>query len=152
MCVMWRLWSSYWFLLSGITSLLSHFHWFPFHWQQNYGILSLKNKRLKFQVNKCINSNKYSAFFTNFDHEGYKNQVYCNWLFVLVFDAESIDIQKNTDWTHHLLPIPCQLHDALASLCVSHAGDNRQRFSLKCMFRLKHVIHELGSLEIPSAA
>ena len=40
-----------------------------------------------------------------------------------------------------------QLHNALASLCVNHAGDHRQRLSLKCMFRLKHVIQELGSLE-----
>ena len=40
-----------------------------------------------------------------------------------------------------------ELHNTLASLCARHAGDKRQRLSLKCIFRLKHVICELGSLE-----
>ena len=40
-----------------------------------------------------------------------------------------------------------ELHNSLASLCARHAGDGRQRLSLNCMFRLKHVIQELGSLE-----
>ena len=40
-----------------------------------------------------------------------------------------------------------ELHNTLASLCSRHAGSKRQRLSLKCMFRLKHVIQELGSLE-----
>ena len=31
---LWRLWSSFWFLLSGITSLVSHFDWFPFLWRE----------------------------------------------------------------------------------------------------------------------
>ena len=40
-----------------------------------------------------------------------------------------------------------ELHNTLASLCARHAGDKRQRLSLNCMFRLKHIIQELGSLE-----
>ena len=40
-----------------------------------------------------------------------------------------------------------ELHNTLSSLCARHAGDQRQRLSLNCMFRLKHVIQELGSLE-----
>ena len=40
-----------------------------------------------------------------------------------------------------------ELHNTLASLCARHAGSKRQRLSLNCMFRLKHVIQELGSLE-----
>ena len=40
-----------------------------------------------------------------------------------------------------------ELHNTLASLCARHAGDHRQRLSLNIMFRLKHVIQELGSLE-----
>ena len=40
-----------------------------------------------------------------------------------------------------------KLHNTLASLCVRHAGDKRKCLSLKCLFRLKHVIQELGSLE-----
>ena len=40
-----------------------------------------------------------------------------------------------------------ELHNTLASLCARHAGDERQRLSNNCMFRLKHVICELGSLE-----
>ena len=40
-----------------------------------------------------------------------------------------------------------QLHNTLVSLCARHAGDQRQRLSLSCMFRLKHVICELGSRE-----
>ena len=39
------------------------------------------------------------------------------------------------------------LHNTLVSLCARHAGSKRQRLSLNCMFRLKHVIQELGSLE-----
>ena len=33
-----------------------------------------------------------------------------------------------------------ELHHTLASVCARHAGDKRQRLSLNCMFRLKHVI------------
>ena len=40
-----------------------------------------------------------------------------------------------------------ELHNTLASLCARHAGDERQRLSTNCMFRLKHIIQELGSLE-----
>ena len=40
-----------------------------------------------------------------------------------------------------------ELHNSLASLCATHAGDQRQRLSTNCMFRLKHIICELGSLE-----
>ena len=40
-----------------------------------------------------------------------------------------------------------ELHNTLASLCARHAGNQRQCLSLNCMFRLKHVICELGSLE-----
>ena len=40
-----------------------------------------------------------------------------------------------------------ELHKTLASLCVRHAGNKRQRLSLNCMFRLKHIIQELGSPE-----
>ena len=40
------------------------------------------------------------------------------------------------------------LHNTLVSLCARHAGDKRQRLSLKCMFRLKHIIQELGSPEL----
>ena len=40
-----------------------------------------------------------------------------------------------------------ELHKTLASLCVRHAGNKRQHLSLNCMFRLKHIIQELGSLE-----
>ena len=40
-----------------------------------------------------------------------------------------------------------QLHNTLASLCARHAVDKRQRLSLYCLFRLKYVICELGSLE-----
>ena len=40
-----------------------------------------------------------------------------------------------------------ELHNTLVSLCARHAGDRRTRLSLNCMFRLKHVIRELGSLE-----
>ena len=40
-----------------------------------------------------------------------------------------------------------ELHDTLVSLCARHAGDKRQRLSLNNMFRLKHIIQELGSLE-----
>ena len=40
-----------------------------------------------------------------------------------------------------------ELHNILASLCARHATDKRQRLSLNCMFRLKHTICELGSLE-----
>ena len=40
-----------------------------------------------------------------------------------------------------------ELHNTLSSLCARHAGDQRQRLSLNCMFRLKHIICELGSLE-----
>ena len=40
-----------------------------------------------------------------------------------------------------------ELHKTVASLCVKHAGYKRQRLSLNCMFRLKHIIHELGSPE-----
>ena len=40
-----------------------------------------------------------------------------------------------------------ELHNTLASLCARHAGDKRQRLSLNCIYRLKHVICELGSLE-----
>ena len=39
------------------------------------------------------------------------------------------------------------LHNTLISLCARHAGGKRQRLSLNCMFRLKHIICELGSLE-----
>ena len=47
--------------------------------------------------------------------------------------------QLNAQVTH--------LHNTLVSLCARHAGDTRQRLSLNCMFRLKHIIQELGSLE-----
>ena len=40
-----------------------------------------------------------------------------------------------------------ELHNTLASLCAKHAGDHSQNLSLNCMFRLKHIICELGSLE-----
>ena len=40
-----------------------------------------------------------------------------------------------------------KLHNTLVSLCARHIGDKRQRLSLNCMFRLKHIICELGSLE-----
>ena len=40
-----------------------------------------------------------------------------------------------------------ELHNTLVSLCARHAGDKRQRLSLKSMFFLKHIIQELGSLE-----
>ena len=40
-----------------------------------------------------------------------------------------------------------QLHNTVVSVCARHAGDKRQRLSLNCMFRLKHIICELGSLE-----
>ena len=40
-----------------------------------------------------------------------------------------------------------ELHNTLLSLCARHAGDKRQRLSINCMFRLKHIIQELGSLE-----
>ena len=40
-----------------------------------------------------------------------------------------------------------ELHNTLASLCARHAGDKRHFLSLNCMFRLKHIIQELGSLE-----
>ena len=40
-----------------------------------------------------------------------------------------------------------ELHNTLVSLCARHAGDKRQRMSLNCMLRLKHIICELGSLE-----
>ena len=40
-----------------------------------------------------------------------------------------------------------ELHNTLASLCARHAGDKGQRLSFNCMFRLKHIICELGSLE-----
>ena len=40
-----------------------------------------------------------------------------------------------------------QLHNTLASLCARHAGDKRQRLSLNCRFRLKHIIQELGNPE-----
>ena len=39
-----------------------------------------------------------------------------------------------------------ELHDTLASLCARYAGEKR-RLSVKCMFRLKHIIQELGNLE-----
>ena len=39
-----------------------------------------------------------------------------------------------------------ELHNTLVS--ARHAGDKIQRLSLNCMFRLKHVIQELGNLEI----
>ena len=40
-----------------------------------------------------------------------------------------------------------ELHNTLVSLCARRAGDKRQRLSLNCMFRLKHIIEELGNLE-----
>ena len=40
-----------------------------------------------------------------------------------------------------------QLHKTLVSFCARHAGGKRH-LSLKCMFRLKHIIQELGSPEI----
>ena len=43
-----------------------------------------------------------------------------------------------------------QLHKTLVtlvSLCAKQTGDKRQRLPLKCLFRLKHIICELGSLE-----
>ena len=40
-----------------------------------------------------------------------------------------------------------ELHNALASLCAEHKRNKRHRLSLNYMFRLKHVIEELGSLE-----
>ena len=40
-----------------------------------------------------------------------------------------------------------ELHNTLVSLCARHSGDKRQRLSVNCMFRLKHIICELGSLE-----
>ena len=40
-----------------------------------------------------------------------------------------------------------ELHNTLASLCARHAGDHRKSLSLNCLFRLKHVIQELGSRE-----
>ena len=40
-----------------------------------------------------------------------------------------------------------ELHNTLASLCAKHTGDKRRRLSLNCMFRLKHIICELGNLE-----
>ena len=39
-----------------------------------------------------------------------------------------------------------QLHNTLTSLCVRLDGHKR-RLSLNCLFRLKHIIQELGSLE-----
>ena len=39
------------------------------------------------------------------------------------------------------------LHNTLVSLCARHAGDKRHRLSPNCIFRLKHIIQELGSLE-----
>ena len=39
------------------------------------------------------------------------------------------------------------LHNTFISLCARHAGDKRKLLSLNCMFRLKHVICELGNLE-----
>ena len=40
-----------------------------------------------------------------------------------------------------------RLHNTLVSFCAKHTGNRRQRLSLNCMFRLKHTIQELGSLE-----
>ena len=40
-----------------------------------------------------------------------------------------------------------ELHNSLASLCARQVANKRQRLSLNCMFRLKHIICELGSLE-----
>ena len=40
-----------------------------------------------------------------------------------------------------------ELHNTLSSLCARHVRDQRQRLSLNCMVRLKHIIQELGSLE-----
>ena len=40
-----------------------------------------------------------------------------------------------------------ELHNTLVSFCARQTGDRRQRLSLNCMFRLKHVIQELGSRE-----
>ena len=40
-----------------------------------------------------------------------------------------------------------KLHNTLVSLCARRREDKRQRLSLNCMFRLKHIIQELGSLQ-----
>ena len=39
-----------------------------------------------------------------------------------------------------------ELHNALVSLCARYVGSKR-RLSVKCLFRLKHVVQELGSFE-----
>ena len=39
-----------------------------------------------------------------------------------------------------------ELHNTMASLCARHVGSKRL-LSAKCLFRLKHVVQELGSLE-----
>ena len=40
-----------------------------------------------------------------------------------------------------------ELHNTLASFCARHSGNQRQRLSLNSLYRLKHAIQELGSLE-----
>ena len=40
-----------------------------------------------------------------------------------------------------------RLHNTLVSLCAKHTASKRQHLSLNYMFRLKHVIQELGNLE-----
>ena len=50
-------------------------------------------------------------------------------------------------YVSQLCAVTTDLHNNLSSLCARSAGSQRQRLSLNNLFRLKHVIQELGSLE-----
>ena len=50
-------------------------------------------------------------------------------------------------YVSQLCAVTTDLHNNLSSLCAKSAGDQRQRLSVNSLFRLKHVIQELGSFE-----
>ena len=50
-------------------------------------------------------------------------------------------------YVSQLCAVTTDLHNNLSSLCAKSVEDQRQRLSLSNLFRLKHVIQELGSLE-----
>ena len=66
---------------------------------------------------------------------------------ILVAGGYSFIMFATGVYVSQLLAKVIELHNTLVSLSARHAGDKRQRLSINCMFRLKHVIQELGSLE-----
>ena len=66
---------------------------------------------------------------------------------ILVAGGYSFIMFATGVYVSQLLAKVIELHNTVVSVCARHAGDKRNRLSLNCMFRLKHIICELGSLE-----